>query len=126
MEDIIDPTSVTSSPEEVAIHFLLRHAECRKALTGLAGEERPHDVAAGSRLDQSVMQPVGSHWQPSDERPAGNAVVAEVTKDDSCTARFLRAYAAARHIRAGAEASRRVESATIQGDEAESWLKAGC
>ena len=126
MEDVVDHPQTTSSPEALAIHFLLRHAECRRALTGQTGEERP-DAATEPRSLASVMQPAGTTPRPSEESLASNnAVTAGVTKDDSCTARFLRAYAAARHLEAGAEASDSVETATSQGAEDESLLKTGC
>lgn len=98
MEEVIDRTHTTSSPEELAIHFLLRHAECRKALTGPTVEERLHEVLARFPSDAFVVEPViaGSR-QPRERVSRGSTRVAGVTEDDSCAARFSRAYAAARH-----------------------------
>jgi hypothetical protein len=92
MEEVIDRTA-PNSPEELAIHFLMRHAACRMALTGQAGEQA---------LRQALQHACSGPSQPApaaagEPAPSIAAAPAEVTKDDSCAARFSRAYAAARH-----------------------------
>ena len=127
MEDAVDRTHASSSPEELAIHFLLRHAKCRNALTGRTSEDRPYDASAPSEPDAPGTHLVAVDSRRSEEtRPGKNVAVAGVTKDDSCTARFLRAYAAARHIRVEIEAAPRVHTTTIERTDAESDLKEGC
>lgn len=92
MEEVIDRT-VPSSPQELAIHFLMRHAACRMALTEQAGEETLQQALQHARSGQSQPAPAAAGEAVSS---VGTAA-AEVTKDDSCAARFSRAYAAARH-----------------------------
>ncbi|MGB6029728.1 MAG: hypothetical protein WBG22_08225 [Rhodanobacter sp.] len=106
MDEVIDRTA-PNSPEELAIHFLLRHAACRMALTEQAGEET---------LQQALQHACSGQPQPTsaavgEPAPSGAAAAAEVTKDDSCAARFSRAYAAARHRSLSAGTSRGTRSA---------------
>jgi hypothetical protein len=104
MDEVIDCTPTANSPEELAIRFLLRHAECRMALTGQAAPAGPQDARA-------VRPALGaSHLSVPALRRAA-APVAEVTKDDSCAARYSRAYAAARHRPASAGSSRAARTA---------------
>jgi hypothetical protein len=100
MEDVIDRSHVSRSPEELAIHFVLRHAECRDALSGRTQEERPSDAPAGHR--STTAAPASTSASQCGESLALNSPpAAAVTQDDTCIARFLRAYAATRHF--GAE-----------------------
>ena len=127
MEEAIDHSQATSSPEEMAIHFLLRHAECRSALTGQTGEERPHAAPAPTRSDEPAAHQIAINSQRSEgSLPSNHAASAGVTKGDSCTARFLRAYAAARHIRVDIDTPRRVRTTTMASPDAESDLTQGC
>ena len=124
MEEVNDRTHASSSPQELAIHFLLRHAECRSALTGQTGADRPYGAIASSRSDGPATHLVAVELPRSEENRSGkNAVGAGVTEDDSCTARFLRAYAAARHMGVDADTLSRVQKARISGVDAESDLK---
>jgi hypothetical protein len=100
MDAVIDRTDPTS-PEELAIHFLLRHAACRMALTGQAAEE--------ALLQALLRAHPGPRPQPA-PAPAADAA-SRVTRNDSCAARFSRAYAAARHRSAPAGTSRRARNA---------------
>jgi hypothetical protein len=96
MEDVIDHTLAIISPEELAIHFVLRHAECRKALTRQTGEGRPEVAPARSELPASPVNVDAP--QPGERLPRDRPTIAgEVTRNDTCAERFLRAYAAARH-----------------------------
>mgnify|MGYP001046253558 CR=1 FL=1 len=88
MEKVID-CSAPSSPEELALHFLMRHAACRMALTSQAGGEAP--------LHSCPSQPRQVATPAHEPAPADDVPTAEVTNYDSCAARFSRAYAAARH-----------------------------
>jgi predicted aldo/keto reductase-like oxidoreductase len=98
MEEVIDSTNVTCSPEELAIHFLLRHAACRKALTGPTIEDRLHEALARSRPETPIVEALGARsHQPHERVSRASTPVAEVTENDSCAARFSKAYAAARH-----------------------------
>ena len=99
MEEVIDCLNATTSPEELAIHFLMRHAKCRMALTGWTEGNLPHGALDDSRLDtpageQEVIgsSSVGEYVVPV---PAPAA-----TMEDSCLAHFSRAYVAARHMSA--------------------------
>lgn len=98
MDEVIDRT-VPNSPEELAIHFLMRHAACRLALTEQAGEEALQQALQHARHGQSLPAPAAGEPAPDVALAA-----AEVTKDGSCAERFSRAYAAARHrgVSAGA------------------------
>ena len=127
MEQVIDRSHASSSPEELAIHFLLRHAECRSALTGSRGEDRPYDASAPPGPNVPATHPVPVDSRRSEEsRPSKSAAEARVTKDDSCTARYLRAYAAARHIRVEIEVAPPARAATSAGTAAESNPKEVC
>jgi hypothetical protein len=107
MEEVIDRTA-SNSPEERAIHFLLRHAACRMALTGQADEEALLQAMLRIHRDQQRqgVPPVRAPASPVEDAPA-----AGVTKDDSCAARFSRAYAAARHRASPADAGWRARNA---------------
>jgi hypothetical protein len=101
MEDVIDRSHVSRSPEELAIHFVLRHAECRNALIGRTGEDRPSDALAALRSTTTAAPVSTSSSQCGESLALNSPPAAAVTQDDTCIARFLRAYAATRHF--GAE-----------------------
>ena len=69
MEEVIDCINAASSPEELAINFLMRHARCRMALTGWTDENILPQAPAGSapnaaaRLDNAnvTAQAVGGY-----------------------------------------------------------------
>lgn len=98
MEEAIDHIPSSGSPEELAIHFLMRHTACRLALTRHADAERSHHAPG-----HSPHQPIATDRVANDSRhaavpaPEAKAPPAEATRPDSCAARFSRAYAAARH-----------------------------
>ena len=106
MEEVIDRT-VPNSPEELAIHFLMRHAACRLALTEQAGEEALQQALQHACSGRSLPAPAAA----GEPAPSVAAAPNEVTKDDSCAARFSRAYAAARHRSLSAGTSRGTRSA---------------
>jgi hypothetical protein len=95
MEEMIDYVNAQNSPQEWAIHFLLRHTECRTAL-----------MSGTNECDQPVKPPLdpGSRLQdvPATDK-LGNPIAAPTAparataSGESCAARFSRAYAAARH-----------------------------
>ena len=127
MDEAIDRTHASSSPEELAIHFLLRHAECRSALTGKTGEDRPDGAAAPSRPDESATHEAAINSQRSEgSLPSSHEAAAGVTRSDSCTASFLRAYAAARHIRVDVIKPDGVRPTTMAAPDAASDLKQEC
>ena len=98
MEEVIDRAQAARSPKELAIHFLLRHAECRKALTGLTVEDSLQEALAHCRPEAPCKQPEMAGSARSEESlSGGDSLPAGVTEDDSCAARFSRAHAAARH-----------------------------
>ncbi|MEO8995526.1 MAG: hypothetical protein ABI299_13100 [Rhodanobacter sp.] len=106
MEEVIDCVNAQSSPEELAIHFLLRHAECRRALMS-SGEKRAQPAR--------VAPVLALRSKPADVPVAPTSVASpDVTpvlvgvpaSEESCAARFSRAYAAARHLSAADNALR--------------------
>jgi len=112
MEEVIDCMNVTKSPEELAINFLMRHARCRMALTGWTDENIPKQALAGSGLDTAASQPAAADLSGSDENVMTVATPAPVvTGNDSCAARFSRAYVAARHMSASRHIMTRTEKA---------------
>lgn len=103
MEEVIDRTA-PNSPEERAIHFLLRHAACRQALTGRVGEDAVQQALAQTRAATPAVPPVAASSRGRAALAPARAATTKVTEDDSCAARFSRAYAAARHKSAPADA----------------------
>jgi len=101
MEEVIDCMNVTKSPEELAINFLMRHARCRMALTGWTDENILPQALAGSGVDTPAVQPAAADLSGPAENAMNAAAPAPVlARDDSCAARFSRAYVAARHMSA--------------------------
>jgi hypothetical protein len=95
MEEMIDYVNAQNSPQEWAIHFLLRHTECRTALMSGTNE---CDQSAKPRLDPGRrLQGVPATDKPGGSIAATTAPVRATASGESCAARFSRAYAAARH-----------------------------
>ncbi|HWU76737.1 MAG TPA: hypothetical protein VN043_09535 [Rhodanobacter sp.] len=98
MEEVIERTCGNSSPHELAIHFLLRHAERRMTLTTETGDQ-PRAAATVHQLDtdnRARRATTAPKWVAA--VVAQGAGVTETVSEDSFAARFSRAYAAARHI----------------------------
>lgn len=94
MEELIERTCGESSSHELAIHFLLRHAERRMALT-IETDDQPRAAATAHPLDTDNK----AHRATSEPVLVDvSAAVARSLPEDSFTARFSRAYAAARQI----------------------------
>ena len=109
MEEVIDCINAASSPEELAINFLLRHARCRIELTGWILENQPDRELADAQAETAADQRQATCLpRPRENRVADVATVSAVTAEDSCAARFSRAYVAARHM----SASRRTMTTT--------------
>jgi hypothetical protein len=98
MEQVIEGIRGQSSPHELAIHFLLRHAERRMALTSEI-DDSPRLAAVLQRVDpENKLHNATLGSRLADAVAAHSAAVAETAPEDSYAARFSRAYAAARHI----------------------------
>ena len=95
MEEMIDYVNAQNSPQEWAIHFLLRHTECRTALmNGTNGCDQP----VKPLLDRdSKLQGVAATGKRCDPVAAASVPARATASGESCAARFSRAYAAARH-----------------------------
>lgn len=101
MEEVIDRVNATSSPEELAINFMMRHARCRMALNEWAQENLLQRAPADSRPGTPAGPPEASGSSRPGEVMASEAVPASaLAREDSCAARFSRAYVAARHMSA--------------------------
>ena len=95
MEEVVDCITNQSSPQVLAIHFLLRYAGCRRALMS-SGDE----VALSSRV--APVPAPGSKCPDiagalTSVAVTPTAVRARVSEESYAT-RFSRAYAAARHL----------------------------
>ncbi len=99
MEEFSDRINAMNSPRELAIKFLLRHARCRMVLSSEADEARQRLLAAlhlpdpASQLAEAAGGPeatVAAVKGDLRERP--------IAAEETCAARFARAYAAARHM----------------------------
>jgi hypothetical protein len=112
MEEVIDRINPKNLPRELAIQFLLRHAQCRMALTSEAGDNRQRLAAALRRLDPDSKQQDAPGETAYADAAASNSVSAKPsTAEESCAARFSRAYAAARHLSTSGRNLRPVEKA---------------
>ncbi len=117
MEEIIEPITATNSPQELAIRFLLRHAECRSALT-IEVENACLQLAADAQgLDAAtIRQAAAGTGKPVAAVVDGGTPARPVAPEGSFLGRFAQAYAAARHLpttRRGSESgSRRVAGAS--------------
>ena len=98
MEEVINCVNAQSSPEELAIRFLLRYAGCRRALisNGDEGAQPAPDVPVLASRGKDQGEPVALTSVASVE--VTPVPVRATVSDESCTARFSRAYAAARHL----------------------------
>jgi hypothetical protein len=87
----------TDSPQELAIRFLLRHAECLRMLTGAAVQQHRQPPAARPPAPEATTV----RQAPLDAgKPVAAAVLRRTRKpaaEGSFSARFAQAYAAARH-----------------------------
>lgn len=98
MEEVIEHVSGNRSAHELAIHFLLRHAERRMALT-IETDDQLCAEAPLCRLNSGIE----AQHEPTNARLI-DAVATEGTGDawiisrDSFTTRFSLAYTAARAI----------------------------
>ncbi len=93
------------SPQESAIRFLLRHAECQRVLAISAwGEPSPLAIAVPERDPNNTAQPTASVRSLVAAAALAVAVVASpmtsesVAANESFRSRFSPAYAAARHL----------------------------
>ena len=97
MDQVIQDMHAVNSPQEWALHFLLRHAQCRTTL--MAGKDACAQaepltalaVPAGQCAEASATDGLGDRFAAQDESDAPCA------SGDSCAARFSRAFVAARH-----------------------------
>ena len=92
MEEVIERTCGECSSHELAIHFLLRHAERRMTLTSETSDQ-PRAAATVHQLD-----PGNKVQRATTGSLLADASAAKIVPEDSFSARFSRAYAAARHI----------------------------
>lgn len=110
MEEVSDCIRAKITCEEQAINFLLRHAQCRMALTGHVSEDLLRRALICSRADAPAPPLKASQLQSKGLASSVNAPTPGVTKHDSCAERFSRAYAAARHISEPVHAPLRVSA----------------
>lgn len=97
MQEDIDAVDARNSPQEWAIHFLLRHNQCRMALVGDAGEGG-QSMRVMPAIALSCEVPVVAVLQEPVRSVASAGVSPRMSASgDSCAARFSRAFAAARH-----------------------------
>lgn len=99
MEEI-DYVSARYSAPERAIHFLLRHNECRMALMSGTGECQQPVQDGPQPAPGSGLQRVSVATGPAAPMAAASLPVCVLGSGESCAARFSRAYAAARHLSA--------------------------
>ena len=72
MEEVVDCVNVQSSPEELAIHFLLRYARCRRALMS-SGDEGAQSARVAPVLAPGSKRP---------DVPVALTSVASLHRDD--------------------------------------------
>jgi hypothetical protein len=89
---VIDSTVASNSPQELAIRFLLRHAQCQKTLTARI-EMALWKLAVEAHTPQHAVSKREFRAADAARAAPSNGVVSE----DSFLARFSQAYAAARH-----------------------------
>lgn len=94
MEEVIERTCGECSSHELAIHFLLRHAARRMALTSETGDQ-PRAAATVHRLDPDNK---AQRATVAPKLADASTAVTKIVSEESFSARFSRAYAAARHI----------------------------
>ena len=98
---VIDRTVASNSPQELAIRFLLRHAQCQKTLTARI-EGALFTLAADEPLRNKPRMPkeAGRVGEFKADDAARAAASHGTDSQDSFLARFSQAYAAARHSQA--------------------------
>lgn len=97
MEEEIDYLNVHNSPREWALHFLLRHNECRTALIS-GTDECDQPLRVGPELaKRSELQEMAPANKPVGSPAAAGAAKLTTASGESCALRFSRAFAAARH-----------------------------
>lgn len=103
MQEVIDCINARTSPEELAIQFLMRHAKCRMALARLTEEGVPHRPLDGSQLDIPVIEQEATGSSGNGKTAVtvtAAAPASALAMEDSWAARFSQAYVAARHMSA--------------------------
>lgn len=95
---VIDSTVASNSPQELAIRFLLRHAQCQKTLTARIEKALwKLAVDAPRRNEAHTPQQAVSKCEFKAADAARAVPSNGVASEDSFLARFSQAYAAARH-----------------------------
>lgn len=95
---VIDRTVASNSPQELAIRFLLRHAQCQKTLTArIEGALWKLAVDAPRCNEAHTPQQAISEGEFKAAEAARATPSNGVASEDSLLARFSQAYAAARH-----------------------------
>lgn len=99
MEEVIEHIISGNSPQELAIRFLLRHAECLRALTIGADNNALQSAASVQMLDTgTTRQEAAGAGKPAAAMVAGRTPPLPVAPEGSFLGRFSQAYAAARHL----------------------------
>ncbi len=97
MDQVIQGMHAVNSPQEWALHFLLRHAECRTALiAGTVACGQPEPLKAMPAPGCQGTEAAATDY-PSDSFMAQGESNATAAPGESCAARFSRAFVAARH-----------------------------
>lgn len=117
MEEVIEHSIAGDSPQKLAIRFLLRHAEPRRALTIGAENSGPQPAASVQRLDTATTrQDAVSTGKLAAAVVAGRTPPLAAAPEGSFLGRFSQAYAAARHLpparRASEAGSRRTNGSS--------------
>lgn len=113
MEEASTDTHPSSSPNELAIRFLLRHAQRRQALVATTIAERRQLAADMCKRIPVHAQPERISTPARGEAPkAPTTAPPQVTREGSFVTRFSLAYAAARHPTGS---QRRSETNTSKG-----------
>ena len=110
---VIDSTVASNSPQELAIRFLLRHAQCQKTLTTrIEGALWKLAVDAPRRNDARTPQQAISKGEFKAADAARATPSNRVAAEGSFLARFSQAYAAARQSPAPKARSLRTSGTT--------------
>lgn len=92
-EVTMEEVNARNSPQELAIRFLLRHAECQRMLIGTASQERQPAEANAQRSDTTNAIDKGKFADIG-----ALSCTQKPTLEGSFSARFSQAYAAARQL----------------------------
>lgn len=97
--EVIDSTAASNSPQELAIRFLLRHAQCQGTLTAKI-EGALWKLAADAQSRNATREPQEATGKDKLEAADAAAATApnRIAPEGSFLARFSKAYAAARHL----------------------------